>query len=130
MITQSFDFFIKNDIDFYSYYEKNKEQYQNIKVLDSEFEKNEITKDAKEKPMIDEKMVLNFNKFSAKFSLHTGKIIEEFFLQNNVKINLQSKIYDEVDDIEEEFNNIYVRNLFEKDYLYEIYFRKIQELFQ
>jgi hypothetical protein len=80
--------------------------------------------------MIDEKMVLNFNKFSAKFSLHTGKIIEEFFLQNNVKINLQSKIYDEVDDIEEEFNNIYVRNLFEKDYLYEIYFRKIQELFQ
>ena len=59
--------------------------------------------------MIDEKMILNLNKFSALFSIKTGKILEDYFLNKEVKINLQSKIYDEVDDIEEEFNNIYVK---------------------
>ena len=54
-------------------------------------------------------MILNLNKFSALFSIKTGKILEDYFLNKEVKINLQSKIYDEVDDIEEEFNNIYVK---------------------
>ena len=59
-------------------------------------------RDKKKKVMImDEKMIMNSNHFSAKFSLRNGKIIEDYFLNNNVKINLQSKIYDEFDDKKE-----------------------------
>lgn len=78
-------------------------------MLDSEFAHNhQIGKDMYGKMLQEDKIIMNFNNLSAKFSLQTGKILEEYFRNNNVKINLQSKIYDEVDDIEEEFNNVYV----------------------
>lgn len=128
---RSYSHYINNDVDFYYYYLNQREDQENFQFFDvnNQNDKNEIQENLYKSPEKIEKSDGNLlspqqedNKVTSDFihneitseprisliKQQTKFNFEYFTRSTKQKINLKNKLFDDLNEIEEEFNNIHV----------------------